>query len=152
MDLEKKILLQSYEFIRTIVSSRIVTIEPHEDNFICSRDGNYFSSEYDERFYLIDLGLSEIVDDDQYNYTVNFYKNNNFVELLNYVYMIYRKVIYESDVKMHFKELINKIEQIEDFNGKMNLLITNRNDKIKELLMDNTFFDLVKHNSILNFK
>ncbi len=99
---------------------------------------------------IIDFGISEILNDEQYANILDSYGKNDFARVFRYVRD-------ELCAKPHtqcenLEYFINVVTHVDDFNDKMALLIANRNNKIKELLSDNDFFDLVKHNNILNFE
>jgi hypothetical protein len=146
---DSNILLESYEFIRTIINSRIISKDVHSGNFICVSDPDYFSSQYNKRFYLIDFGICEIADDDLYNQLTELYEGGNYRRMLLH---IYREICLKTKNSDNLKNFIAYAIRIDDFNYKMESVIRKRNNRIKELLSDNVFFDLVKQNSILNFE
>jgi hypothetical protein len=146
---ETDILLAGYEFLRTIINSKVVSLDTHHGNFICVKSEDYFFKKYDKRFYMIDFGICKFINNRTYNILLNYYKKKDFYNLFVILFKKYHDE--NSNYTINFKKFIYKILNIYQLNSKMNEIIILRDKRIDQLLLDEKFFYLTRDSSLINF-
>ena len=142
------LLLASYEIIRSVMNSRIISMDIKLSNFICVNDPYYYySNTIDKRFYIVDFGICDILDDNLYLTLVNCYKNKDYHNFFTNIYNYYlpRK-------KPVLIKFIENIMKDSNFNLDMNYIINDRMKQIEELLLDTNFVKIVQKSSTLNLE